>query len=182
RPGSEAVQPDDSQPAPQQVAALDPPATQPAVDTRANSRPVVEPKPPIFADLSQNSEGFMKRSVSRQTQRALGFADLTPVTNTARPPRPQLIATRFEKQNFASLSAPVSAARNKQQATLIKPDLGQTASLIAPPTKTVVIHFGVSAYQDLRADKFTGAAVRPLRTASFAPMPDIFTGSIASTN
>jgi len=175
RPDSEPVQP-----VPQQVAALDPPATQPAVDARTQTKPVVDPKPPIFADLSQNSEGFMKRNANRQSQRALGFADLTPVTNTSRPSRPALIATRFEKQNFVSLSAPVAAARNKQQAQLVKPDLGQTASLITPPSKTVVIRFGVSAYQDLRADKFTGAAVKPLRTASFAPMPDIFTGSIAS--
>jgi len=174
RPGSE----DGNQPAPQQVAALDDQAVAPA----PTARPVVDPKPPIFADLSQGSEGFMKRNANRQSQRALGFADLTPVTNTARPLRPALIATRFEKQNFVSLSSPVAAARNKQQATLVKPDLGQTASLIAAPSKTVVIRFGVAAYQDLRADKFTGAAVKPLRTASFAPMPDIFTGSIASTN
>ncbi|WP_448950725.1 DUF882 domain-containing protein [Labrys neptuniae] len=171
RPGS-PVQ--DNQPAPVQLASLDNPPAIPA------ARPVLEPKPPVFADLSQGSEGFMKRNANRQPQRALGFADTAPVTNTARPPRPALIATRFEKQNFASLSAPISAARNKQQATLVKPDLRTTASLIAAPSKTVVVRFGVAAYQDLRADKFTGAAVKPLRVASFAPMPDIFTGSIAS--
>lgn len=171
RPGTAA---EESQAAPVQLASLDAPPAVPA------TRPVLDPKPPVFADLSQGSEGFMKRSANRQSQRALGFADPAPVTNTARPPRPALIATRFEKQNFASLSAPVSAARNKQQATLVKPDLRTTASLIAAPSKTVVVRFGVAAYQDLRADKFTGAAVKPLRVASFAPMPDIFTGSIAS--
>ncbi|WP_454812343.1 DUF882 domain-containing protein [Labrys neptuniae] len=171
RPGTAA---EESQAAPVQLASLDTPPPVPV------TRPVLDPKPPIFADLSQGSEGFMKRSANRQSQRALGFADPAPVTNTARPPRPALIATRFEKQNFASLSAPVSAARNKQQATLVKPDLRATASLIAAPSKTVVVRFGVAAYQDLRADKFTGAAVKPLRVASFTPMPDIFTGSIAS--
>lgn len=174
RPGTAAEESQPAQPAPVQLASLDTPPAVPA------TRPVLDPKPPIFADLSQGSEGFMKRSANRQNQRALGFANTAPVTNTARPPRPALIATRFEKQNFASLSAPVSAARNKQQATLVKPDLRTTASLIAAPAKTVVVRFGVAAYQDLRADKFTGAAVKPLRVASFAPMPDIFTGSIAS--
>jgi hypothetical protein len=62
RPGSQ----DGSQPAPQQVASLDDQVVPPA----AAARPVVDPKPPIFADLSQGSEGFMKRSSNRQAQRA----------------------------------------------------------------------------------------------------------------
>ena len=181
---------DDNAPPPQLIAALDaqnapdtvPAAVPPAPIARPASAPVLQPRPAVFADLSQGSEGFMKRSVSRQNQRALGFADVTPVTQTARPPRPMLVATRFEKLNFASISTPVISARNKTQATLIKPDLSTTASLIAAPSHTVVVKFGAVAAQDLRADKFTGAAVKPLRTASLAPMPDIFTGSIASTN
>jgi uncharacterized protein YcbK (DUF882 family) len=186
RPGSM----DDNAPPAQQIAALDaqdapdtvPAAVPPAPIARPASAPVLEPRPAVFADLSQGSEGFMKRGVSLQNQRALGFADVTPVTQTARPPRPMLVATRFEKLNFASISTPVISARNKTQATLIKPDLSTTASLIAAPSRTVVVKFSAVAAQDLRADKFTGAAVKPLRTASLAPMPDIFTGSIASTN
>ena len=178
---------DDNAPPPQLIAALDAPDTVPAAAppvpiARPASAPVLQPSPAVFADLSQGSEGFMKRGVSRQNQRALGFADVTPVTQTARPPRPMLVATRFEKLNFASISTPVISARNKAQATLIKPDLGTTASLIAAPSRTVIVKFGAVAAQDLRADKFTGAAVKPLRTASLSPMPDIFTGSIASTN
>jgi len=38
----------------------------------------------------------------------------------------------------------------------------------------------VTAYQDLSPSRFSGSAIKPLRTASFATMPDLFTGSVAS--
>ncbi|MDQ0396484.1 DUF882 domain-containing protein [Labrys monachus] len=167
---------------PARPASITPSAEKVPVARPASASATLQPRPAIFADLSKGGEGFMKRSAGRQPQRALGFADVSPVTRTARPPRPTLTATRFEKLNFVSLSAPVPSARNKEQAQLIKPDLTTTASLIAAPSRTVLIKFGVAAYQDLRAEKFSGAAVKPLRTASFSPMPDIFTGSIVSSN
>ena len=115
---------------------LDPPATQPAADVRADAKPMVDPsKPPIFADLSQGSEGFMKRNANRQAQRALGFADLTPVTNTSRPSRPALVATRFEKQNFASLSSPIAAASTVTDASPA-PDAAEFDRVVVTATRT----------------------------------------------
>jgi len=61
----------------------------------------------------------------------------------------------------------------------VRPDLKSVGSLIPAPSKVVVMRFGVAAYQDLRAEKFTGTAIKPLRTASFALAPDIITGSVA---
>jgi len=171
---------------PARPASMTPTSVQPAPARPASIPATLQPQPAIFADLSKGSEGFMKRGSARQPQRALGFADASPVTaamrTTPRAERPLLTATRFEKLNFASLSAPVPSAHNKEQAQLVKPDLNATASLIAAPSRTVLIRFGVAAYQDLRAEKFSGQAVKPLRVASFSPMPDIFTGSIASSD
>jgi len=127
--------------------------------------------------------GSFGQPPAKLPSRALGFADpsMIPAAAIALPPkRPTLIATRFEKLDFASVSAPVASARNKAQAGLIRPDLMTVASLIPAPNKVVIMHFGSVAYQDLSPSKFSGSAIKPLRTASFATMPDLFTGSIAS--
>ena len=42
------------------------------------------------------------------------------------------------------------------------------------------MRFGVAAYQDLRAEKFAGVAIKPLRTASFAVAPELFTRALAA--
>ena len=83
-----------------------------------------------------------------------------------------LIATKFERLDFASVSAPIDASHDPAQSGLTRPDLETLGTLIPKPTKMVVMRFGVAAYQDLRAEKFAGSAIKPLRTASFAAVPE----------
>jgi hypothetical protein len=142
--------------------------------------PVLIPQKPIMADVA--GAGSFGQAPAKLPTRALGFADpsMIPATVALPPKRPALVATKFEKLDFASISAPISSARNKTQAGLVRPDLKTVATLIPAPSKVVIMRFGSVAYQDLNPLKFSGSAIKPLRTASFATMPDIFTGSIAS--
>jgi uncharacterized protein YcbK (DUF882 family) len=128
---------------------------------------VLEPSAPVMSDVSRSPEALFSRDGTSPTTRALGYAaaELSP------PPAPKrraqgLVATRFEDLDFASVSAPRASAGDAAQAGLTRPDLNSVATLITPPAKVVVIRFGLSAYQDLRPGRFTGAAIRPLKTAS----------------
>jgi uncharacterized protein YcbK (DUF882 family) len=134
----------------------------------ANAKPqVLEPSAPVMSDVSRSPEALFSRDGTSPTTRALGYAaaELAPPPVPKR--RPQgLVATRFEDLDFASVSAPRASAGDVAQAGLTRPDLNSVATLIPPPAKVIIIRFGLSAYQDLRPGRFTGAAIRPLKTAS----------------
>ncbi|MDQ0467945.1 DUF882 domain-containing protein [Labrys wisconsinensis] len=161
-------------------AADAPPVQLAALDQTQDASPELRPGAPVMADASRSIDLLLRRDTPLPPSRALGFADAgAGLIAKPRSERPPLIATRFEKLNFVSVTAPVATARNKAQAGLVRPDLKSVGSLIPAPSKVVVMRFGVAAYQDLRAEKFTGTAIKPLRTASFALAPDIITGSVA---
>jgi hypothetical protein len=135
----------------------------------ASGKPkVLEPSAPVMSDVSRSPEALFGPGESTSpATRALGYA----AAELAPPPLPRrrthgLVATRFEDLDFASVSAPRASAGDAAQAGLTRPDLNSVASLIPPPAKVIVIRFGLSAYQDLRPGRFTGAAIRPLKTAS----------------
>lgn len=186
RPGDD--EPDDEAdaapdgPSPVADAPAPLPAASPVVQARASVPlpPVLNPQRPVMADAGDIGP-FGRTPPAKLPTRALGFADpsIVPAQVALPPKRPALIATRFEKLDFTAVSTPVSSVRNKDQAALVRPDLKTVATLIPAPSKVVVMRFGTVAYQDLSPWKFSGAAIKPLRTASFATMPDIFTGSIA---
>jgi hypothetical protein len=183
RPGEDEPDDDEANGGPLQVAELSQdPVPQPAFAAVAQGSvplpPVINPQRPVMADAGS----FGQPLPTKLPNRALSFADpsMIPAAVAMPPKRPALIATRFEKLDFASVSAPVTSARNKAQAGLIRPDLMTVASLLPAPNKVVIMRFGSVAYQDLSPSKFSGSAIKPLRTASFATMPDLFTGSIAS--
>ncbi len=91
-----------------------------------------------------------------------------------------MIATRFEAQDFGVVSRPMATNRDRRLAVFVMPDLSTVDRLIAKPGQTIVMRFGVAPYQDLRADEFSGPAIRPLRTVAFDPGRRIATSSIAS--
>jgi uncharacterized protein YcbK (DUF882 family) len=175
RPGAER-----SADGPAGVAALtvDPETT---ASTRSN---VLQPSAPMLADLSQGANRLLKRNdTGSLPTRALGFASAdAPQGEASRQAHSTLVATRFERLDFAAVAAPVSSSHDMTQAGLTRPDLDTVQTLFPKPTKLVVIRFGVAAYHDLRAEKFSGVAIKPLRTASFSVMPAIFTGALASSN
>jgi hypothetical protein len=185
RPGEDEPD-DDGDGGPLQVAELSQDQVpQPAFAAVAQGSvplpPVINPQRPVMADVG-NGGSFGQPVPTKLPNWALSFADpsMIPAAVELPPKRPALIATRFEKLDFASVSSPIASARNKAQAGLVRPDLMTVASLIPAPNKVVIMRFGSVAYQDLSPSKFAGTAIKPLRTASFATMPDIFTGSIAS--
>jgi uncharacterized protein YcbK (DUF882 family) len=134
----------------------------------ASGKPqVLEPSAPVMSDASRSPAALFARDGTSSATRALGYA----AAELAPPPLPKrrthgLVATRFEDLDFASVSAPRASAGDTAQAGLTRPDLNSVATLIPPPAKVIVIRFGLSAYQDLRPGRFTGAAIRPLKTAS----------------
>ena len=186
RPGEDEPDDDEADNAPLPVAALNQDEIpQPPVAAVGQASvplpPVLNPHKPVMADMGDTGP-FGRTPGAKLPSRALGFADPGMVENPmALPPkRPALFATKFDKLDFAAVSAPVSSAHNKSQAGLVRPDLKTVATLIPAPSKVVIMRFGIVAYQDLNPGKFSGSAIKPLRTASFATMPDLFTGSVAS--
>ena len=79
-----------------------------------------------------------------------------------------------------SVAAPVDSSHDPAQSGLTRPDLDSVGTLIPKPRQMVVMRFGLAAYQDLRAEKFAGVAIKPLRTASFAVAPEMFTKALAA--
>ena len=176
RPGEEAP----AAAAPQmQLAALDAPSTAGA----AVKPRVLEPSAPVMSDVSRTPGALFSREAS-PAARALGYASAEVAGDLDAPlvrRGPGLVATRFEDLDFGDVTTPVASARDTTQAALTRPDLDTVATLIPAPSRVVVIRFGVAAYQDLRSGRFTGSAIRPLKTASVASPSDIV-GSIASAN
>jgi hypothetical protein len=123
---------------------------------------------PVAPKLAYAAEGAAARSV------AVAPAQATRVDGG-------MVATRFENQDFGVVSRPIGTARDQALAGLVMPDLASADMMIAKPARFVVIKFGLAAYQDLRAERFTGQAIRPLKTASFSDVDTIVTGSITST-
>ncbi|MFO0346931.1 MAG: DUF882 domain-containing protein [Labrys sp. (in: a-proteobacteria)] len=134
---------------------------------------------PIGAMLAEKSAPVApKLAYAAEEQAARGVnPDTAPIARGA----DGLVATRFEHQDFAVVSRPIGTARDLALAGLVMPDLGSVDTMISKPTRFVVIRFGLAAYQDLRVERFTGQAIRPLKTAAVADTDPIVTGSIAST-
>jgi uncharacterized protein YcbK (DUF882 family) len=167
-----------------ELASLEVP-TPPAPARATAAQPLLQPGSPVMSSVAPDLGSLLRRAVpgAALPSRALGYAAAEmPIQQYARPALPALVATRFDHLDFAAATAPVSTSWDRTKSGLTRPDLDTVATLIPAPAKTVVIHFGVAAYQDLRAEKFSGAAIRPLRTASFALMPELLTGTIISAN
>jgi uncharacterized protein YcbK (DUF882 family) len=155
-------------------------------DETAATQPIVKPRLPVMAGIAGGMEQLLPRQLRNSgSGSALGYAPSS-VPEAVLQPRSApvaLVATRFEALDFATVSAPVASARNPAHATFTAPDLDTFATLIPKPSKLVVMRFGVAAYQDLRAESFSGAAIKPLRTASFVVSPRVFsqaTGALAN--
>lgn len=114
------------------------------------------------------------------TKPALAPAAAPAALPSSKRDKPVLISTRFENLNFAALSTPISAARNKTQAQFVRPDLNSIGGLIQSPSRVVLTKFGLTAYQDLRMAQFTGVAIKPLRVANLSGPDPIATGALAS--
>ena len=78
------------------------------------------------------------------------------------------------------MSTPIESSHDPAQASLVRPDLDSVEVLIPKPAKMVMMRFGVAAYQDLRAERFSGTAIKPLRTASFSATPEIFAKALVA--
>ena len=157
---------------PAEVAAIAPPPT-----------PVLRPAAPILASASAGLSGSAAPRHRAPCGEALGYADAeSPLQPACRrgTSASALIATKFERLDFASVAAPVDSSHDPAQSGLTRPDLDSVGTLIPKPRQMVVMRFGVAAYQDLRAEKFAGVAIKPLRTASFAVAPELFTRALAA--
>jgi hypothetical protein len=144
--------------------------------------PMVRPQAPVFAEAARGFDALLRRGEPTPPAAALGYAAAdTPLRAQAEPvERVALVATRFERLDFASVAAPIDSPHDPAQAGLMRPDLNSVGTLIPKPAKMVVMRFGVAAYHDLRSGRFAGAAIRPLRTASFVTQPSLFSGALAS--
>ena len=96
------------------------------------------------------------------------------------PARPAFFAAKLDRSNFRSLTAPLPQARAQHSASAVQPMRGslQTNSFAfaTMPESGVAGGFGALPNGDLRADAFTGPAIKPFATAgSFIEIP---TGSI----
>lgn len=199
-PAGVATQPEDASPAatlaavplpPQrpdsapavQLASLDVPVPAPV---RAPAIPnLLRPGTPVMSSVTPDIASLLRRNVtdSAVPSSALGYAATElPLQQYSRPAPPALVATRFEHLDFVAVTTPVSTSWDKSKSGLVLPDLGSIATLIPAPAKTVVIRFGVAAYQDLRTETFSGAAIHPLRTVTFALAPEFLTGTMISAN
>jgi len=163
------------------TASLDVAALPQSQGTRTTSATaVIGPARPVMSDLSRGIDDLLSKRRPPAGGQALGYAsDDRIIPIAVAQGHPLLISTRFEKLSFRTVSRPLPTARDKGQAGLTMPDLDSVATLIPAPAKVVLIRFGVAAYQDLRSEHFSGSAIRPLRTASFAFAPELITGSIA---
>jgi hypothetical protein len=150
-----------------------PAAAGPVSDETAATQPFVKPRLPVMAGVTGGIESLLPRQLKARAAGALGYAPSDPplALAAAVPAPPPLVATPFENLDFASLTTPVALS---QEPGLTRPDLDSFTTLIPKPAKMVVMRFGVAAYHDLRIERFSGAAIRPLRTASFMAMPQIF--------
>jgi len=144
--------------------------------------PVLRPRAPVMAGVSGGLESLLPRQLANAgSSPALGYAPAeSPPVVTAQFARTALVATRFEKLDFVSVTQPQSSVKDLSHAALTRPDLDTFATLIPKPSKLVVMRFGVSAYRDLRTEKFSGSAIKPLRTASFVASPDVIGRALAS--
>ena len=99
------------------------------------------------------------------------------------PSRPTFFAAKLDRSNFRSLTAPLPQARAQHSASVVQPMRGslQTNSFAfaTMPESGVAGGCGALPNGDLRADAFTGPAIKPFATAgSFIEIP---TGSIDKT-
>jgi uncharacterized protein YcbK (DUF882 family) len=143
---------------------------------------VVQPNAPVFAEAARGFDAILKHAAPAPASSALGYAAAeSPLQPQPVPEeRVALVATQFERLDFASVSAPVDSGHDPAQTGLTRPDLDTVGTLIPKPSRLVVMRFGVAAYHDLRAERFSGAAIKPLRTASFVAPPVLFSGALAA--
>ena len=96
------------------------------------------------------------------------------------PKRPDFFAARLDRSNFRSLTAPLPSAKAQHSASVVQPMRASiktdTFAYMTLPESGVASSFGAAPNGDLRADAFTGPAIRPFATAGvFVELP---TGSI----
>ena len=99
------------------------------------------------------------------------------------PVRPAFFAAKLDRSNFRSLTAPLPSAKAQHSASVLQPMRSSlktdTFAFATMPESGLAGSFGATPNGDLRADAFTGPAIKPFATAgNFIEIP---TGSIGKS-
>ena len=150
-----------------------PPAPLPRVITDGT------PRAPIQADAMAFAGRLLPEPPTRP---GVDKVPLVGVVVPVPPARPGFVAARIDRSNFRSLTAPLPAAREQPQhsASVVQPMRAavqvSALSFASLPESGVASTFGSTPNGDLRADAFTGPAIKPFATAgAYVEIP---TGSV----
>ncbi|MDB5642045.1 MAG: hypothetical protein JWN07_1362 [Hyphomicrobiales bacterium] len=172
----------------QQVAIADvplPPIRPSALVSVAAAEKTPAPLPDLIRQGSEPAVAVLAYAPQAADPLALRGAVLPPSPpvlpqRAQAPRRTQLYAARLDLTNFTMLTQPAVLSGAMAQADLgMRPGLrpavkaeGRAVALQASPLASAQL---TALFADLQADRFTGAAVQPMRTAALAldPAPDV---------
>ena len=139
------------------------------------------PLPRVIVDGGQKTVGanaalaFAAHTLQEPPQRPVPLA-MVPVP----PRRPDFVPAKLDRSNFRLLTAPLPTAKAQHSASVMQPMRASiktnALAYMTLPESGVATSFGATPTGDLRADAFTGPAIRPFATAgAYVEIP---TGSI----